>query len=125
MIKFKILLKVVAIATLLSSPFAAVQTVSANDIADWQGKVGKRIAKKQVYPRSAMRKEIEGRAKIRISIDRTGEIKDFEIIEPTGHEILDNEVPKLIKRLNPLPTPPASMTDAQLSFVLPVSWRLQ
>ncbi|VAV91388.1 hypothetical protein MNBD_ALPHA01-2264 [hydrothermal vent metagenome] len=94
----------------------------ANDIKKWQKKIVKLVAKKQVYPRSAMRKELEGRAKVRVSIDRTGAIVSHEVITPTGQAVFDKEIPKLIKRINPLPTPPESLTDGQLSFVLPLSW---
>ncbi len=125
MYNFKSLIKTAAIASLLALPVVSFPAAHANEIADWQGKVSKVVAKKQVYPRSAMRQEIEGRAKIKISINRTGEIQNFEIVEKTGHDVLDEEVPKLVERLNPLPTPPKSMTDEQLSFILPVSWRLQ
>ncbi|MCF6195871.1 MAG: TonB C-terminal domain-containing protein [Emcibacter sp.] len=95
---------------------------AASDIKKWQTKIVKLVAKKQVYPRSAMRKELEGRAKVRVSIDRTGAIVAHEIVTPTGLAVFDKEIPKLIKRINPLPKPPASLTDNQLSFVLPLSW---
>ncbi|PCJ43241.1 MAG: hypothetical protein COA81_04145 [Alphaproteobacteria bacterium] len=95
---------------------------AASDIRKWQTKIVKLVARKQVYPRSAMRKELEGRAKVRVSIDRTGAIVAHEIIVPTGLAVFDKEIPKLIKRINPLPKPPASLTDNQLSFVLPLSW---
>jgi len=94
----------------------------ANDIKKWQTKIVKLVARKQVYPRSAMRRELEGRAKVRVSIDRTGAIIGHEVISPTGLAVFDKEIPKLIKRINPLPTPPAELSDNQLSFVLPLSW---
>ncbi len=94
----------------------------ANDIKKWQTKIVKLVAKKQVYPRSAMRKELEGRAKVRVSIDRSGAIVSHEVVTPTGLSVFDKEIPKLIKRIDPLPTPPKSLTEGQLSFVLPLSW---
>ena len=94
----------------------------AGDIQKWQTKIVKMVAKKQVYPRSAMRKELEGRAKVRVNIDRSGAITGHEIVQATGLAVFDKEIPKLIKRINPLPTPPASLDDSQLSFVLPLSW---
>lgn len=94
----------------------------ADDIRKWQTKIVKLIAKKQVYPRSAMRKELEGRAKVRIFIDRSGAIVRHEVETGTGLEVFDKEIPKLMKRINPLPTPPASLKESQLSFVLPLSW---
>lgn len=115
----------VYVATLMTISFGMVvlsASAQADDLRKWQTKVVKLVAKKQVYPRSAMRRELEGRAKVRVSIDRTGAIVEHEVIEPTGISAFDKEIPKLIKRINPLPTPPASLTDGQLSFVLPLSW---
>ena len=94
----------------------------ANDIRKWQKKIVHLVAKKQVYPRSAIRKELEGRAKVRVNIDRTGAIISHEVLTPTGQAVFDKEIPKLMKRINPLPALPESLTDTQLSFVLPLSW---
>jgi TonB family protein len=119
-IKSAALMAVIATSFIASSSFAA----AAGDIKGWQKKISKLVARKQVYPRAAMRKELEGRAKVKLSIARDGTITNFELIQSTGHKILDKEVPKLIKRINPLPTPPEDVTDKQLSLVLPVTWRI-
>ncbi len=109
---------VLAVST-LTSP------VLANDVASWQKSVVSLVAKKQVYPREAMSKEIEGRARVKVTIDRSGAITGYEAVEKTGNAILDAEIEKLKDRINPLPTPPASLSDANLTFVLPLSWVLQ
>lgn len=97
-------------------------SAQASDIKQWQVKIVKLVAKKQVYPRAAMRKELEGRAKVRVNIDRSGAIVSHEVIAPTGHAVFDREIPKLIERISPLPSPPDALGDDQLSFVLPLSW---
>jgi len=121
----KNLIKVATAVCIMAAPLFTAQTASAEDLKSWQKSVGKLIAKKQTYPRAAMRKEIEGKAKVKVSIDRTGAITGFEMTQSTGNDILDNAVPKLMERLNPLPTPPASLSETQLSFVLPLTWRIQ
>lgn len=98
---------------------------SANEVAVWQKDVVTTIAKKQVYPRAAMSQEIEGRARVQVTIDRAGNITGYDIVESTGHELLDAEVARMKDRINPLPKPPASMAESNLSFVLPLSWVLQ
>lgn len=118
-------IKVTVAVCIMAAPLFTAQTASAEDIKSWQKSIGKLVAKKQTYPRAAMRKEIEGKAKVKVSIDRSGTITGFEIVQSTGSDILDKAVPKLMERLNPLPTPPASLTDTQLSFILPLSWRIQ
>jgi len=117
-----------AILTLAVSFFmfsATITGANASEIKSWQKKIVKLVAKKQVYPRAAMRKELEGRAKVSVMIDRSGAIQNFDLVQSTGHAVLDKEVPKLMGRISPLPTPPASLSDAQLTFVLPLSWVIQ
>ena len=97
----------------------------AVDKAAWVKQIGKRIGSKTIYPKSAIRKGIEGRAKVRITIDRTGVITAFDVVEPTGEAILDKVIEKSIKRISPLPSPPAELSDKELSFNLPLVWRLQ
>ena len=97
----------------------------SDDIADWRKKVSKRIAKKHIYPRSAISREIEGKARVRVTMLRTGEIAGFEIIQPSGESILDKAIPKMMGKLSPLPAPPDSMPDDKLVFVIPITWRLQ
>ncbi|SRR5690606_14172363 len=105
--------------------FTGAGEARADEIAAWQKSVVSVIAQKQVYPRAAMSQEIEGRARVKVTIDRSGNITGYEMIEGTGHELLDAEVIRLKDRINPLPKPPASLSDANLTFVLPLSWVLQ
>jgi protein TonB len=99
--------------------------VQADDIKDWRVKVVKQIAKRHIYPRSAISREIEGRARVRVTLARSGEITNFEVIEPTGESILDKTIPKMMEKLNPLPAPPDALSDDKLTFVIPITWRLQ
>lgn len=104
---------------MVSSPSYAV------DKSSWIKKIGKRIGAKTIYPKSAIRKGIEGRAKVKITIDRQGTIVAFDVIEQTGEAILDKVIEKSISRISPLPAPPAELTDAELVFNLPLVWRLE
>lgn len=94
----------------------------ASDMASWKKAVAQKVAKKQKYPRSALAREIEGRAKVRLSVAADGAITSHEIVEETGEAVLDREIPKLVDRLNPLPTLPDGKTE--MTFVLPLNWRL-
>ncbi len=94
----------------------------ANDMKKWQIEVVKSVAKNQRYPRSAIAREIEGKAKVRLVVAADGSITSHEIVEATGEEVLDNEIPKLVEKLNPLPALPGG--QAEMSFVLPLSWTL-
>lgn len=104
---------------------AIVQPGHAADLKSWQREIAKLVASKQVYPRSALRREEEGEARVKVTVARDGKISNFEILQETGHASLDREVPKLIERLDPLPKPPSDVGDDQLTFILPLAWVLQ
>lgn len=113
----------IAAAAILTA--VAAPAFAADDLQSWQKKIVQLVAQKQVYPRAALSREIEGRAKVRLTIDRSGAISSHEVLESTGSEVLDNEIENLVERLNPLPTPPSNISDENLSFVLPLAWVIQ
>ena len=76
--------KSAVVALTLSVSFTMASTSFASDFKSWQTEVVKLVAKKQVYPRAAMRQELEGRAKVKINIDRSGAITSYELVEPSG-----------------------------------------
>ncbi len=100
-------------------------SANASDIDDWQKNVSSAIAKKQSYPREALRKSIEGQLKVEIDVDRQGNIVAHNVVTSSRHEVLDREVPKLMDRVSPLPAPPAGVEDNQLKLVVPLAWAIQ
>ena len=110
------------IAATLSLSFFSFFANAASDMDAWKSEVTKSVAKNQRYPRSALAREIEGKAKVRLTVNADGTIAKHEIIEPTGQSSLDNEIPRLVKRINPLPSLPEGRSE--LSFVLPLDWSL-
>lgn len=119
----KIMVSAIVATTLTLTGFVA--SVNAQDLQSWQKEVSEKIAKKQVYPRAALRKELEGKAIVEINVDREGNIVAHSLQSSTGHELLDKEVDKLIERANPLPKPPASVNDSELTMVVPLAWAIQ
>lgn len=115
--------KAFAVAIALTFTFGAASTsASASDMNSWKKAVAKKVAKKQKYPRAALAREIEGKAKVRLIVAADGSISSHEVVQETGQAVLDKEIDKLVKRLNPLPALPEDRTE--LSFVLPLSWTL-
>ena len=107
----------------LTFVFGAVSAPAhADDMKDWQIEVIKAVAKNQRYPRSAIAREIEGKAKVRLVVAADGTITSHEIVEGTGEDVLDREIPKLMEKLNPLPALPGGQSE--LSFLLPLTWSL-
>ena len=115
--------KIFAVAIALTFAIGTATTsASASDMNSWKRAVAKKVAKKQKYPRAALAREIEGKAKVRLIVAADGSISSHEVVEETGQAILDKEIGKLVQRLNPLPALPEDRTE--LSFVLPLSWTL-
>ncbi|PCI63465.1 MAG: hypothetical protein COB37_05040 [Kordiimonadales bacterium] len=117
---------IIGIYLVMFSGFVALSSAAAaaDEVKDWYRAVAVKVAKKHVYPRSALSREIEGRALVHITVDRTGKIVTYEITKPTGQSVLDKAIPKMIRRISPLPKPPASITESQLQFVIPISWSM-
>lgn len=112
----------ITMATLCAMNFLLMTPVQADEMGEWKTKVAKLIAKNQGYPRSAQIRKLQGSAQVKLIIDGSGTISDYELLKSTEHAILDKEVDKLMGRLNPLPAPP--MPDG-ITLVLPLTWRLQ
>lgn len=117
---FKKIASVLALTVAFTS--VAFTGVTASDMGSWQKAVVKKVIKKQTYPRSAISREIEGKAKVKISVSADGAITAHEIVQPTGESVLDREIPKLVKKLNPLPALPEGKSE--FTFVLPLNWSL-
>ncbi|MCC3861035.1 energy transducer TonB [Pseudemcibacter aquimaris] len=117
-----------SIVSVLVAAFIAVAgfsgTANAADVSGWQKQVTQEIAKKQTYPRAALRKELEGKLTVEIKLDRDGNIVAHNIVSSSGHDVLDREVGKILKRVS-LPTPPSAASDAQLTMSVPLAWALQ
>lgn len=111
-----------AVALGLVFGVSAPEANAADDMKSWQISLVKAVAKNQRYPRSAIAREIEGRAKVRLVVSADGTITSHEIVQDTGESILDAEIPKLVEKLNPLPALPDGKDS--LTFVLPLNWTL-
>lgn len=111
---------------LLSAVFSmfsiAVPSVQADAMDDWQKAVIKKVLAKQSYPRLAVARQIEGKARVTLTVAADGTISNFEVVEPTGQSVLDRAIPKLIGKLSPLPPLPDGRSE--MNFTLPLSWTL-
>ena len=82
------------------------------------------LEKQKRYPKAARMRRLEGESVIRIRIDRTGAVRAFEIVEPTGTSILDRAISKMVERADPFPPFPSNYPGNALEFAVPISFRL-
>lgn len=72
------------------------------------------LQRNKVYPRAAKARNEQGRAHLRFTIDRQGNVLSYELVSSTGNKVLDAEVESLIRRVSPLPPMPPEMTQETL-----------
>ena len=120
----KTISKLAAFAVVIGSMFVSAPAL-ADANKEWKKQIVKKISRAHIYPRSAIRREIEGRAMVRVTVDRAGAMTSYDIIEPTGKKALDNVIPKIMSKLSKLPAPPQEVPDANLTFRVPLNWRLE
>jgi len=92
-------------------------------IASWRQAVVARLARFQHYPAQA--KGATGVVSLSFSIDRQGHVLNSQIIKSSGSAVLDAEALSLLTRAAPLPPPPASVPDTDLTFVLPIRFAVR
>ena len=72
------------------------------------------------YPREAYRFRQEGVVLLRFIVERSGEIRHYNLVKSSGYYLLDEAVHKMMKRANPVPPIPPEITKAELEFTIPV-----
>lgn len=59
------------------------------------------------------------------TIGRNGQVLSYSLQQGTGHPLLDREVEAMIRRAQPLPPIPDSISGTALSLVVPVRFALR
>jgi protein TonB len=99
----------------------AVQRIARS----WETNLVKHLQAYKRYPSEAQSRGEEGVVMLGFSVDRNGHVLSHHIIHSSGHADLDAEVMAMIERAQPLPPFPASMTEAQRDFTVPIHFSLR
>jgi TonB family protein len=111
---------VVPVAFRLSDDQPAAQKKDA--IAAWRDTVRRRVANTLSYPADLVADGVEGRVKVRLTVDADGSIAAQEIAQSSGHEALDAEALLLANRIGKLPSLPVGQEPGDV--VLPVVYKI-
>ena len=87
------------------------------EVHDW-------LRRHQHYPRAARRAGLEGTAHVRFVIDRSGTLRERELVASSGHAVLDRAALDLLERAAPYPALPRRVTVEAIELTLPVEYRL-
>jgi len=59
------------------------------------------------YPDEARRQQLHGQLVLTVALNRDGSVKDIEVIQPSGHKLLDDAAIRIVKLAAPFPPIPA------------------
>ena len=89
-------------------------------VVSWQQAMVARLDRFKSYPSQA--NGAEGTVTVSFRIDRQGKVVGSQVAKSSGSSVLDAAALALIKRASPFPPPPAELSDADLSIVVPVRY---
>jgi len=103
--------------------FAATTTVSATEtMKDWENTLRNKIVSAHAYPRAALKDGIEGTVKIRLQFAGDGGVEGVQIVETSGHKLLDKNALQLALHLKDIPALPKG--NKKMSLVIPLTFKI-
>jgi protein TonB len=86
----------------------------------WERQISAYFQKHLRYPEVTQTKDAN--VVVSIVLDRRGHVLSFEIVESSGDARFDDATSAMIRRADPVPSPPAALTDDTFTFKLPVKF---
>ena len=87
--------------------------------AEWGRKISAYFKLHQRYPEDRKR---AATVKVAIVLNRRGNVVSANVLESSGDSAYDEAALSMIRRSDPVPRPPAELTDDTFSFTLPVKF---
>lgn len=91
----------------------------------WQGALLARLEKYKRYPAEAMSAHQEGTPNLHFTMDRKGHVLSAHIEKSSGHSLLDSEALALVRRAEPLPSPPDSVGGDSITLTVPIEFYME
>jgi protein TonB len=104
---------------------ARVEAAAPRIDPSWQTLLFKQLQRFKSYPSGARARNEQGVVMLAFTVDRDGHVLSRQIVTGSGYPDLDAEVLTMIERAQPLPAFPASMTQAQQDFSVPIRFSLR
>jgi len=103
-------------------PQARTRPVS---VTRWESLLAAHIEHFKRYPTEARSRGEQGTAKVAFTIDHEGRLLGSRIVQTSGSTALDQETLAMLARAQPMPRPPDQISDAELTFVVPVRFNFR
>jgi len=91
----------------------------------WRSLLAAHIEHFKRYPAEARSRGEQGIAKVGFKIDHEGRLLSSRIVQSSGSATLDHETLAMLARAQPMPRPPEQISDAELTFVVPVRFNFR
>jgi protein TonB len=104
---------------------ARVDAASPHIDPSWQSLLFKQLQRFKSYPSGARARNEQGVVMLSFTVGRDGHVLSRQIVTGSGYPDLDAEVLTMLERAQPLPAFPASMTQAQQDFSVPIRFSLR
>jgi TonB family protein len=87
--------------------------------ADWGRKISAYFELHKRFPEG---KNKSAKVKVSLVLNRRGNVVSVDVTEPSGDPAFDKAAISMIRRSDPVPRPPAALTDDQFNFTLDVNF---
>ena len=104
---------------------ARVDAAAPHIDPSWTTLLFKQLQRFKNYPSGARARNEQGVVMLTFTVDRDGHVLSRQIVTGSGYADLDAEVLTMLERAQPLPAFPASMTQAQQDFSVPIRFSLR
>lgn len=111
-------------AALQSFPQAG-RAAAAAALPAYRDRLAAHLARFKQYPSASKAAGEQGTAMLSFTVGRSGQVLASRLARSSGYSALDAETMAMIHRAQPLPSFPAEMTQASLSFTVPVNFSLR
>lgn len=88
--------------------------------AEWGRKLSAHFKNHQVYPDVRRTKSVK--VKVHLALSRLGRVLSVGILESSGDHLYDEAALSMIRRSDPVPRPPAKLTDERFEYDLDVKF---
>ncbi len=96
----------------------------SNALNAYSNQLGRAIAKHKSYPKIAQRRGWQGTVLLDITVDGNGHVLSAVVNKSSGHESLDKQALKMVKKASPFPTPPSVLQGGNFTLSVPVAFKL-
>jgi protein TonB len=95
------------------------------DLQNYNALLAGWLERHKEYPRIARLRGQEGTVVLQFSLDRSGRLLSWRIIQGSGYAALDRAAGAMLERAQPMPPMPGEIMVARRDFTLPVPFKLR